>query len=80
MYKCIYIFNDIYDILYTLHLFMINSSTPIFAYWIFTYGIIRILDNGLLLSLSYFIEAAFINDHHHYVNNNKTIFVIICNC
>jgi len=48
------------------HLAMINSGvrTPIsdrfFAYWIFTYGIIRLYTNYTMIALSYYIEAAFI--------------------
>ena len=69
-----------------IHLSMIkdyNKQNKIterfFAYWIFTYGIIRISDNYLLISYSYYIEAlVFINE---YMNNStyfyKSLFVII---
>ena len=72
-------------VLSDLHLSMIknNGKNPLFerffAYWIFTYGIIRIFGNNLLISLSYFIEAAFLLNE--YINDavieNKVLFVIV---
>jgi hypothetical protein len=49
-----------------------------FAYWIFTYGVMRISNNNLLILYSYFIEAIFfINEYiNHSVDQKKTLFVI----
>jgi hypothetical protein len=52
-------------ILNNLHLSMISTNkTPLmerfFAYWIFTYGVIRMYNNLDLIAYSYYIEAAFI--------------------
>ena len=48
----------------TLHLSMIKNSyaknelfTHFFAYWIFTYGMIRLTSNNILIAYSYFMEA-----------------------
>jgi hypothetical protein len=50
-----------------------------FAYWIFTYGVIRIHDNYSLISYSYYLEAVFFS--HEYMNNStnnkKALFVIL---
>uniref|UniRef100_A0A6C0DCL7 Uncharacterized protein n=1 Tax=viral metagenome TaxID=1070528 RepID=A0A6C0DCL7_9ZZZZ len=72
-------------ILSELHLSMIKKydRNPLFerffAYWIFTYGIIRIFGNNLLISLSYFVEAVFLLNE--YMNNilvtDKALFVIV---
>ena len=72
-------------ILSELHLSMIKKydRNPLFerffAYWIFTYGIIRIFGNNLLISLSYFVEAVFLLNE--YINNilvtDKALFVIV---
>lgn len=50
-----------------LHLSMIkDSQNAIFerflAYWIFTYGIIRLSNNYLLISCSYILEAIFFSN------------------
>ena len=68
-----------------IHLSMFNNyeNNPLFerfiAYWIFTYGIIRITNNHIFISLSYFIEAVFFL--HEYIHcsmdTSKTNFVII---
>lgn len=49
-----------------------------FAYWIFTYGIIR-LSNNALTPYSYYIESLFFfNEYHHSsLYDKKAIFVII---
>jgi hypothetical protein len=73
-------------ILNNLHLSMIENNiknNPIFerffAYWIFTYGVMRISNNTIIIAYSYFIEAIFI--FHEYLNKsvhpNKSLFVII---
>ena len=67
-----------------LHLSMIKEKQNIilerfFAYWIFTYGIIRLSNNYLLITYSYLIEA-FVFAYEYYqgtVYQEKTIFVII---
>ena len=70
--------------LQNIHLSMIKdvNKCPIlerfFAYWIFTYGIIRINNHYMLTSYFYYIEAAFFMNE--YINDsiyfNKAIFVI----
>ena len=52
-------------ILNDLHLSMITvERTPLsdryFAYWIFTYGMIRLSDDDYLVAMSYYIEALLI--------------------
>ena len=71
-------------ILDRLHISMItNETTPIFirffAYWIFTYGMIRVICNNHLVTYSYYIEAAcFMNEYYNdSVNKEKTAFVIV---
>jgi hypothetical protein len=50
-----------------------------FAYWIFTYGIIRISECNNLISCSYFIEAIFIMNElkNKTMYINKALFVIL---
>ena len=71
-----------------LHLSMIkdysrNNNNELFerflAYWIFTYGVIRLSNNYTLISYTYFIEAlVFWNEHRKKtVHSNKAQFVII---
>ena len=68
-----------------IHLSMIQPpiQDPIverfFAYWIFTYGIIRLHDNTALISYSYYIEAFFIlNEYiHTSICPEKAIFIVI---
>lgn len=50
-----------------------------FAYWIFTYGLIRIFGNYTLVSYSYYLEALFfLNEYlHNSVHNDKCLFVIV---
>lgn len=73
-------------ILNNIHLSMIEKykkNNPLFerffAYWIFTYGIMRISNNNIIISTSYCIEAIFI--FNEYINKsielNKAFFVII---
>ena len=71
-------------ILDKLHLSMIYENASInerlFAFWIFTYGIIRLSNNYEIIACSYFIEALFFwNEYYNYksVYYNKTIFVVI---
>lgn len=65
-----------------LHTSMIKIKNPVserfLAYWIFTYGIIRISGNRPLISYSYFIEAAFFANEFILDNvyTEKTIFVV----
>jgi len=73
-------------ILQTIHLQMFHSNIiydPIFkrclAYWIFTYGIIRLKYN-FLVPYSYYIEALFIANEclvHKTIIFEKGVFVII---
>ena len=73
-----------FPILKSLHIKMFKSSNdPLFerflAYWIFTYGIIR-LQYNLLVPYSYYIEAIFIANEcfiHKTIVFEKGIFVII---
>ena len=71
-----------------LHLSMIkdysrDNNNELFerflAYWIFTYGVIRLSDNYTLISYTYFIEATvFMNEYRkNTVHSNKAQFVII---
>ena len=69
-------------VLEDLHLSMVKEKNPtadrFLAYWIFTYGVIRISGDNTLISCSYFIEAAFyfnelVQDN---VYKEKTGFVI----
>lgn len=67
-----------------LHLSMIKESRNLlferfFAYWIFTYGIIRLSNDYLLIMYSYVIEAFFFAYEYFQgtVDKKKTIFVII---
>ena len=73
-------------ILKDLHLLVIknysgnnNLFERFYAYWIFTYGIIRLSNNNIWISYSYFIEAIFFTNE--YINNSvykdKVMFIII---
>ena len=76
-------------ILCNLHLSMIkdnqnkNFETQLFerffAYWIFTYGVIRLSDNMILISYSYYIESlCFVNEYlNNSVYHDKALFVIV---
>lgn len=74
-------------LLNTLHLsmFMKNQNQcPLFerilAYWIFTYGIIRLSGNSLLISLSYYMESLFIANEcfiNKTIELNKGLFVVV---
>ena len=68
-----------------LHLSMIKNHNyqnslfeRFFAYWIFTYGLIRLQGNYTLITYSYYLEAIFF--FHEYMNNStysdKSFFVI----
>ena len=65
-----------------LHTSMIKSKNPtserFLAYWIFTYGVIRISGNRPLIAYSYFIEAMFFTNEliSDNVYTEKTIFVV----
>jgi len=50
-----------------------------FAYWIFTYGIVRVFGGGQLVTYSYFIEAiCFANEYcNGTLHGDKAAFVII---
>lgn len=69
------------------HLSMISSGvrSPIsdrfFAYWIFTYGIIRLYTNYTLIALSYYIEAAFIASevvHGSIATDTGIAVILVC--
>ena len=66
-----------------LHLSMIKNRSPIFdrfvAYWIFTYGVIRLSNDNVLISMSYLIEGLFFANEYGLgtVYEGKTLFVII---
>jgi hypothetical protein len=68
-----------------LHLSMIKDPTPnamferFLAYWIFTYGVIRLSNNYLLICCSYILEAMFFSNELILgsVYSGKTIFVIL---
>jgi hypothetical protein len=73
-------------ILNNLHLSVIKNYTGnnflferFYAYWIFTYGIIRLSNNIELISLSYFIEAIFFTNEYIIgtVYRDKAFFIII---
>jgi hypothetical protein len=54
-----------------LHLSMIKKNKNditkrFFAYWIFTYGIMRLSNNKLIIASSYFIEALFFTNEFCY--------------
>jgi hypothetical protein len=68
-----------------LHLSMIkkhnyqnNLFERFFAYWIFTYGVIRLYGDDTLISYSYYLESIFFLNE--YINNSsytyKSFFVI----
>lgn len=69
-------------VLSELHLSMIKpgKTNPIFeryfAYWIFTYGVIRMSRNYQLIACSYFIEALFFLNEYRY-DAVEARFVII---
>ncbi len=50
-----------------------------FAYWIFTYGVIRIYGDYRLIAYSYYLEAMFILNEYiiKSADNNESLFVII---
>ena len=93
--RWLFFVNGIYDILCaacilhiieipSIHLSMIKTETnPIteryLAYWIFTYGVIRMSGNNQLISCSYFIEALFFFNEYRNdaVYTDKAWFVII---
>lgn len=52
--------------------------TRFFAYWIFTYGIMRMSNNNTIIAMSYLIESAFFLNEwlHHSVHTEKALFVI----
>jgi hypothetical protein len=56
-----------------------NLTSRFFAYWIFTYGVIRISNYSDLVSYSYYIEAACITNEYNLgtISKNKALFVII---
>jgi hypothetical protein len=69
-------------VLSELHLSMIKPekrNDRYFAYWIFTYGVIRMSGDNKLISYSYFIEAlCFFNEYlNDAVYTDKAWFVII---
>ena len=68
-----------------IHLSMIknNNSNPLFerflAYWIFTYGIMRLSVNSSIITWSYYLEALFFANelfYYHSVYIDKSLFVI----
>jgi hypothetical protein len=73
-------------ILNNLHLSVIKNYSGdndlferFYAYWIFTYGIIRLSNNIELISYSYFIEAIFFTNEYIIgtVYKDKVIFIVI---
>ena len=69
-------------VLRELHVAMFIEKNPtadrFLAYWIFTYGVIRMFGNNMLISTSYFIEALFFFNElaRKNVYKEKTFFVI----
>jgi hypothetical protein len=67
-----------------LHLQMLYRTHPelnplverFFAYWIFTYGIIRLGDCKTLIPYSYYIEAAFITNEIIHQTMDKQILTV----
>ena len=61
------------------HMNMIYDHSPIlhryYAYWIFTYGCMRLLDNLDITRMSYIIEAAFTLNEllHSFINKKRDI-------
>ncbi len=70
-------------VLRDLHISMVIEKNPtadrFLAYWIFTYGVIRMSGNNMLISASYFIEAVFFTNElfRENVYKEKTVFVIV---
>lgn len=69
-------------VLSELHLKMFNQtpvSERLLAFWIFTYGMIRISNHSLLISYSYYLEAIFFfNEYMNAtVDAKKAFFVIV---
>ena len=65
-----------------LSLFILKNNKiteRFYAYWIFTYGIIRISNNYKLITYSYFIEALFITNEllNKTIIIDKSLFVIL---
>jgi hypothetical protein len=68
-----------------LSMFKSNSDNPLFerflAYWIFTYGIMRLYaKNSFIVSGSYYLEALFFANelfNHQSVYLDKSLFVIL---
>lgn len=71
-------------VLNNLHLSMFfdrdgDRGNRMFAYWVFTYGVIRLFGSNSLVSYSYYLEAlAFFNELvHGAVYTGGALFVII---
>lgn len=76
---------DILDIpvLNTIHLSMLihkgsDISERFFAYWIFTYGCMRLSNDRFTIKMSYGIEALCIANEYSSLEKEKAIFVILC--
>ena len=74
-----------FPIIRNLHTQMLSRVHPelnslverFFAYWIFTYGIIRVSDCTSLIPYSYYIEAAFItNEIIHQTIDKQNLSVV----
>ena len=66
------------------HSDLLYDKSPIihryYAYWIFTYGCMRLSDNKEMVSLSYLLEAIFTANELLYKNTihkHKAIFIIV---
>jgi hypothetical protein len=73
-------------ILDKLHLSVIKKQidtnimfTRVFAFWLITYGIMRLSANNTIIAFSYFIEAAFFTNEYFVgtVVEIKALFIII---
>jgi hypothetical protein len=86
----IFIFNGIYDILCALCILQIITIDHLdnlhvfekrfLAYWIMSYGFMRLSNHHYLICISYLLEAiVFTNEYIYYnqVKKNNCIFVVI---
>jgi hypothetical protein len=55
-----------------------NNKERFLAYWIFTYGVLRLSNDRILISISYMLEAIFFSNEylHNDLEENTGVFVI----
>jgi hypothetical protein len=54
-----------------------NLAKRMIAYWIFTYGIIRLCDNKQLILLSYLLEIVFLLNEYNKGSMKKRKFILV---